>query len=128
MKKTVLNSKHKELGAKLVDFAGWEMPINYPAGIIKESSFVRESCGMFDVSHMGRIEISGKNVKRYIEKILPIDINAIKKSAAKYTLLRSDEMWDLAEEQLRKVIKEFDSNFEDVEGEGAFYGPKTKVI
>lgn len=91
MKKTVLNSKHKELGAKLVDFAGWEMPINYPAGIIKESSFVRESCGMFDVSHMGRIEISGKNVKRYIEKILPIDINSIKKSAAKYTLLMNEK-------------------------------------
>ena len=80
MLKSPLYSKYIESNAKLVNFAGWEMPINYPAGIIKESSFVRESCGMFDVSHIGRIEISWKNVKRYIEKILPIDINAIKKS------------------------------------------------
>ena len=87
MKKTILHSSHKKLEAKLVDFAGWEMPINYPAGIIKESTFVRESCGMFDVSHMGRVEIFGENAKNFIEKILPIDVNSLNTSSAKYTLL-----------------------------------------
>tara|TARA_B100000579_G_scaffold214357_2_gene175322 strand:+ start:12279 stop:13355 length:1077 start_codon:yes stop_codon:yes gene_type:complete len=91
MKKTILNSRHKNLDAKLVDFAGWEMPINYPAGIIKESSFVRESCGMFDVSHMGRVEVSGKNAKSFIEKILPIDVNSLQIGSAKYTLLINEK-------------------------------------
>ena len=52
MNQTIFLEKHKEHNAKLVDFAGWEMPINYPDGIIKESNFVRYDVGMFDVCHM----------------------------------------------------------------------------
>ena len=68
MNHTIFLEKHKEHNAKLVDFAGWEMPINYPDGIIKESNFVRDDAGMFDVSHMGRVEISGKNSRDLIQK------------------------------------------------------------
>ena len=112
MKKTIFYNKHKNLQAKLVDFAGWEMPINYPAGIIKESGFVRNSCGMFDVSHMGRVEIKGKYATKFIEKILPIDVNKIKTSAAKYTLLINEKkeilddliVYKISEEQYLLVI------------------------
>lgn len=106
MKKTIFYNKHKNLQAKLVDFAGWEMPINYPAGIIKESGFVRNSCGMFDVSHMGRVEIKGKNATKFIEKILPIDVNKIKISGAKYTLLINEKKEILDDLIVYKISEE----------------------
>ena len=67
------------------------MPINYPDGIIKESNFVRDDAGMFDVSHMGRVEISGKNSRDLIKKMLPINIDSLEASIAKYTLLINDK-------------------------------------
>ena len=91
MNHTIFLEKHKEHNAKLVDFAGWEMPINYPDGIIKESNFVRDDAGMFDVSHMGRVEISGKNSRDLIQKMLPINIDSLETSIAKYTLLINDK-------------------------------------
>ncbi|TYB30297.1 MAG: glycine cleavage system aminomethyltransferase GcvT, partial [Candidatus Mcinerneyibacterium aminivorans] len=61
MKKTAVNDIHKELNAKMVEFAGWEMPIQYEEGVIKEHLAVREKVGIFDVSHMGEFEIKGKD-------------------------------------------------------------------
>ena len=58
MKKTALNSIHKDLGAKMVEFAGWEMPVQYE-GVRQEHLAVRKSAGLFDVSHMGEIEVLG---------------------------------------------------------------------
>ncbi|HLZ17603.1 MAG TPA: hypothetical protein VKQ08_11210, partial [Cyclobacteriaceae bacterium] len=60
MKKTVLNPKHVALGAKLIDFAGWEMPVQY-AGIIEEHHAVRNAVGLFDIDHMGQIIVTGKD-------------------------------------------------------------------
>ena len=59
LKQTPLAGWHREHGGKLVEFAGWEMPIRYAPGVIKEHLAVRERCGIFDVSHMGEIEITG---------------------------------------------------------------------
>ena len=59
LKKTPLNQRHYDLGAKMVDFGGWDMPVQY-AGILEEHKAVRTKAGLFDVSHMGEIEISGK--------------------------------------------------------------------
>jgi len=87
MSKTVFYEKHLEQNAKMVDFAGWDMPISYPLGIIKEANIVRNSSGFFDVSHMGRVEIKGKGAEKFIDKILPININSLKVGSAKYTLL-----------------------------------------
>ena len=61
MKKTIFNELHKEKNAKMVQFAGFEMPIQYPKGIIFELKAVRNSVGVFDVSHMGEIIIEGKD-------------------------------------------------------------------
>ncbi len=60
MKKTAFNNIHKKLGAKMVEFAGYEMPVQYE-GIIAEHKAVRESVGVFDVSHMGEVEVRGKD-------------------------------------------------------------------
>ena len=59
LKKTTLNDAHRKLGGRMIDFGGWDMPIQYPAGTIEEHLAVRTAVGIFDVSHMGEIEIRG---------------------------------------------------------------------
>ena len=87
MLKTIFHDKHELSNAKMVDFEGWNMPISYPSGIIKEAGFVRKNSGFFDVSHMGRIEILGEDRNDFIEKIFPIDLDSLELGSAKYTLL-----------------------------------------
>ncbi|MGM0420020.1 MAG: glycine cleavage system aminomethyltransferase GcvT [Bacillota bacterium] len=69
MQKTALNRLHHELGAKMIDFGGWEMPVEY-SGIIEEHKAVRTNCGIFDVSHMGEIEITGPGAAAYANKLV----------------------------------------------------------
>ena len=90
MKKTALNSIHKELGAKMVEFAGWEMPVQYE-GVRKEHLAVRQSAGLFDVSHMGEIEIRGKDAINFCQWITTNDVNKISNFQAQYTLLCNHE-------------------------------------
>ena len=66
MKKTPLNQIHRDLGARMVDFGGWDMPVQY-AGVIEEHLAVRQAAGLFDVSHMGEIEVSGANALAFIQ-------------------------------------------------------------
>jgi aminomethyltransferase len=66
MQKTPLNQIHRDLGARMVDFGGWDMPVQY-AGVIEEHLAVRQSAGLFDVSHMGEIEVTGANALLYIQ-------------------------------------------------------------
>ena len=77
--KTDLYSHHQKLGAKIVDFFGWEMPLNYQSSI-NEHLKVRESCGIFDISHMGRIDIKGKKALDFIDFLCT---NDFKKAAIK---------------------------------------------
>ena len=67
LKKTALYDLHRSLGAKSIPFAGYEMPVNYPLGIMKEHLYCRESAGLFDVSHMGQILIENK--ESYLDKL-----------------------------------------------------------
>ncbi|MFW5994341.1 MAG: glycine cleavage system aminomethyltransferase GcvT [Halanaerobiaceae bacterium] len=69
MKKTALNQLHHNLGAKMIDFGGWEMPVQY-TGIIEEHQAVRNNCGLFDVSHMGEIEITGPGSTSYVNQLV----------------------------------------------------------
>ena len=73
MKQTLLHDKQLELGAKMVDFAGWHMPVQFKS-IIEEHKNVRENAGLFDVSHMGEVFVSGKDALRFLNKIVPQDI------------------------------------------------------
>lgn len=84
---TPLYERHFAAGAKIVDFAGWEMPIEYPAGLRAEHNAVRESCGIFDVSHMGRLDTSGPDAERFLQRLLSNDVSKIEPGGAQYSLL-----------------------------------------
>ncbi|HWM62449.1 MAG TPA: glycine cleavage system aminomethyltransferase GcvT [Solirubrobacterales bacterium] len=88
--KTPLHEKHLELGAKLVDFAGWEMPISYE-GIREEHAAVRTHAGMFDVSHMGEVEVEGPGAPAFLQRVLSNDVAAIGLGGAQYSCLCDEE-------------------------------------
>lgn len=86
LKETLLHDKHVQLGAKMVDFAGWHMPVQY-SSIIDEHRNVRNNVGLFDVSHMGEIFISGKDSLKFLQKLVPQDISKLYNSKAVYCQL-----------------------------------------
>jgi len=86
LKNTPLHQTHKELNARLVPFAGWEMPVQY-TGVIEEHLNVRKACGLFDVSHMGEIEISGPKALEAVQAITTNDASKLKEGQIQYTLL-----------------------------------------
>ena len=85
-RRTVLYERHRAAGAKLVEFAGWEMPVQY-AGVREEHIAVREACGIFDVSHMGEIETSGPGALALLQRLLSNDVAAIPVGGAQYSVL-----------------------------------------
>ncbi|MCB1582086.1 MAG: glycine cleavage system aminomethyltransferase GcvT [Marinicella sp.] len=90
MKKTVLNDAHRQAGAKMVDFGGWDMPINYGSQI-EEHHAVRQNVGMFDVSHMTVIDVSGRQATDFLYKLLANDITKLNTNQALYsTMLNND--------------------------------------
>ena len=86
MKKTSLYNEHVNLKAKIVDFAGYQMPIQY-SGIIQEHLAVRKSCGIFDVSHMGRFKISGRDTIPFLQHVLSNNVESLEEWKAHYTLI-----------------------------------------
>ncbi len=79
LKKTVLNSAHRELGARMVDFGGWEMPVNYGSQI-EEHHAVRNDCGMFDVSHMCPVDVVGPDCRTFLSRLVANDVAKLKVS------------------------------------------------
>jgi aminomethyltransferase len=90
LKRTPLHDRHVAAGAKLVPFAGWEMPVQY-AGIREEHLAVREHAGVFDVSHMGEIETTGPDAERFLQRILSNDVTKIPADGAQYSVLCTHE-------------------------------------
>ena len=86
LKRTALNGLHKSLGAKMVEFGGWEMPVEY-SGIIQEHLAVRNTAGLFDVSHMGEIEISGPRALSLLQRITSNDASRLRDFQAQYSAL-----------------------------------------
>ena len=86
MKKTAFNNIHKKFGAKLVDFAGYEMPVQYE-GIIAEHKAVRESVGVFDVSHMGEVEVRGKDAFDFVQRITTNDVSKLETGDVQYSAM-----------------------------------------
>lgn len=86
VKETYLHDKHVALGAKMVDFAGWHMPVQY-SSIIEEHKTVRENVGLFDVSHMGEVFVSGKEATAFLNKVVPQDIERLDYEKAVYCQL-----------------------------------------
>ena len=85
-KQTFLHEKHIELGAKMVDFAGWNMPVQYTS-IIEEHKTVRENVGLFDVSHMGELIVYGEDALPFLNKLVPQDISKLVDKKAIYCQL-----------------------------------------
>jgi aminomethyltransferase len=85
--RTPLYDLHLSLGARMVDFAGYSLPVQYPSGIIAEHLFTRASASLFDVSHMGQAVLSGPNAARRLETLVPGDIAGLAPGRMRYTLL-----------------------------------------
>ena len=90
LKTTALHARHSELGARLVPFAGWEMPVQYE-GVIEEHLAVRGSTGVFDVSHMGQVRTSGPQALEFLQHLTSNDVSRIPLAGAQYGLLCSED-------------------------------------
>lgn len=90
MKKTSLNSAHRALGAKMIDFAGWEMPVAYPLGTAGEVKACRAGAGLFDVSHMGEFRVKGDEALQFIQFIAANDASRLPPGKAQYSLLLNE--------------------------------------
>lgn len=92
MKNSPLHQKHLDLQAKMADFGGWLMPIEYPAsGVLAEHAAVRERVGLFDVSHLGKASVKGPGALDFLNGILTNDLNRISDGMAQYTMLCNDK-------------------------------------
>ncbi len=94
LQKTPLDALHRELGGKMVPFAGYSMPVQYPAGIMTEHTHTREAAGLFDVSHMGQARLVGPDhgsTARALQKIVPSNIEGLRPGQMRYSLLLNDQ-------------------------------------
>jgi aminomethyltransferase len=91
LRTTPLHGLHVSLGAKMVPFAGYEMPVQYATGIIKEHLHTRSAAGLFDVSHMGQAMLEGDDPARALERLTPADVAGLKDGQMRYALLLSED-------------------------------------
>ncbi|WP_166359234.1 glycine cleavage system aminomethyltransferase GcvT [Pseudomonas akapageensis] len=88
---TPLHALHLELGARMVPFAGYDMPVQYPLGVMKEHLHTREQAGLFDVSHMGQIRLVGANAAKALEALVPVDIIDLPVGMQRYAMFTNDQ-------------------------------------
>jgi aminomethyltransferase len=91
LKKTPLNKVHRELGGKMVDFGGWDMPVQYPAGVIEEHMRTRTGAGLFDVSHMGEIWVEGTDAIPFANRLTTNDVTKLVDGQAQYSALTNEK-------------------------------------
>jgi aminomethyltransferase len=89
-RRTPLYDRHVAAGAKIVDFAGWEMPVQY-SGLIEEHRAVREAAGLFDVSHMGELRVTGADAEAFLQHLTPNDVTKLEAGQAHYSALLADD-------------------------------------
>lgn len=87
---TPLHDLHVRLGAKMVPFAGYSMPVQYPLGVMKEHVHTREKAGLFDVSHMGQLKVSGAGAAAALERLVPVDIQGLEENRQRYGMFTND--------------------------------------
>ena len=90
LKRTALHRLHLELGAKMVPFAGYEMPVQYPAGVLAEHQHTRQAASLFDVSHMGQVALRGDDPAAALEALVPGDIKGLAPGRMRYTMFTAD--------------------------------------
>ncbi|NVK40214.1 MAG: glycine cleavage system aminomethyltransferase GcvT [Oceanospirillaceae bacterium] len=91
LQKTPLYDLHLELGAKMVPFAGYEMPVQYPLGVKKEHLHTREQAGLFDVSHMGQVMLTGEGAAAMLESLVPVDIIDLPAGKQRYAMFTNEQ-------------------------------------
>src|SRR5919199_3921118 len=89
LQRTPLHDRHVALGARMVPFAGWEMPVQYD-GVIAEHLAVRQDVGVFDVSHMGELEVEGPRAHEFLQSVLSNELDRVQPGGAQYTLLTNE--------------------------------------
>ncbi|WLI05488.1 glycine cleavage system aminomethyltransferase GcvT [Pseudomonas sp. FP597] len=89
--KTPLHALHLELGARMVPFAGYDMPVQYPLGVMKEHLHTRDQAGLFDVSHMGQIRLTGANAAKALETLVPVDIIDLPVGMQRYAMFTNEQ-------------------------------------
>ncbi len=112
LKKTPLNAAHRELGGRMVDFGGWDMPVQYPAGVIDEHMRCRTAAGLFDVSHMGEIWVDGRGAIDFVNRLTTNDVTKLVDGQAHYSALTNEIggvvddllVYRFAEEKLLLVV------------------------
>src|SRR5829696_8814990 len=90
LKKTPLNVAHRELGGKMVDFGGWDMPVQYAAGVIEEHMSTRTRAGLFDVSHMGEFWVEGVDAIPFVNRLTTNDVTQLVDGQAHYSALTNE--------------------------------------
>jgi len=90
LQKTPLHALHLELGARMVPFAGYDMPVQYPLGVMKEHLHTREQAGLFDVSHMGQIRLLGAGAAKALETLVPVDIIDLPVGMQRYAMFTNE--------------------------------------
>lgn len=90
LKKTPLYALHLDWGAKMVPFAGYEMPVQYPSGVKNEHIHTRSKAGLFDVSHMGQLKLSGEGADHFLESLVPVDIAGLAIDRQRYALFTDE--------------------------------------
>jgi aminomethyltransferase len=88
---TPLNALHLELGARMVPFAGYSMPVQYPAGLMAEHAHTRSAAGLFDVSHMGQLLLHGAGASAAFESLMPVDVIDLPVGKQRYGLLTTED-------------------------------------
>ena len=155
LKRTQLYDTHVAAGATMVDFGGWEMPIQYPTGIVAEHLYTRHFCALFDVSHMGRLLIEGPERKAFLQHVLTSNVDALDLGKAQYCIIPNerggavDDAYlyyyeegsyllvvnasntDKDLEHLQKIVKDYDCTITNISGDWAaiaVQGPKSKEL
>jgi len=90
LQRTPLYDLHLELGARMVPFAGYEMPVQYPLGLLKEHQHTRTAAGLFDVSHMGQLRLGGTSAAAALERLVPVDVIDLPAGSQRYALFTND--------------------------------------
>jgi aminomethyltransferase len=91
IKRTPLNAVHRGMGGRMVDFGGWDMPVQYPAGTVEEHLRTRRAAGLFDVSHMGEIDVRGKDAISFVNSITSNDVSKLIDGQAQYSALTTPD-------------------------------------
>ena len=155
LKRTQLYETHVAAGASMVDFGGWEMPVQYPTGIVAEHLYTRHFCSLFDVSHMGRLLIEGPERLAFLQHVLSSNVAGLDLNMAQYCILPDEDggavddayLYRFEEERLllvvnaantekdlmhlRSVVKDYDCTITDITPRWAsiaVQGPKSKDL